>query len=81
MIMNELIYVLVFFSVATLQKVNNTMKLFYNNSMQWKEKMNQMESQYKQQLNECQSQIEMVNIVIKSKTTKLLFFFKKIYVF
>uniref|UniRef100_A0A1I8Q7E0 Uncharacterized protein n=1 Tax=Stomoxys calcitrans TaxID=35570 RepID=A0A1I8Q7E0_STOCA len=43
---------------TTLEKVNNTMKLFYTNSLEWKEKMNTMESHYKQQLNVCQNQIE-----------------------
>ncbi|XP_061396454.1 NF-kappa-B essential modulator [Musca vetustissima] len=43
---------------STLEKVNNTMSLFYKNSLEWKEKMNNMEDHYKQQLNDCQNQIE-----------------------
>ncbi|XP_073847817.1 NF-kappa-B essential modulator kenny [Musca autumnalis] len=47
---------------ATLEKVNNTMSLFYKNSLEWKEKMNTMENHYKQQLNDCQNQIEALRV-------------------
>uniref|UniRef100_A0A1L8EJ38 Putative polyubiquitin binding domain of nemo n=4 Tax=Haematobia irritans TaxID=7368 RepID=A0A1L8EJ38_HAEIR len=52
---------------TTLEKVNNTMQLFYKNSLEWKEKMNTMESHYKQQLNDCQNQIE----ALRSENIKL----------
>ncbi|XP_005179872.1 NF-kappa-B essential modulator isoform X2 [Musca domestica] len=43
---------------STLEKVHNTMSLFYKNSLEWKEKMNIMENHYKEQLSDCQNQIE-----------------------
>jgi hypothetical protein len=40
----------------TLEKVNNSMRAFYNNSLQWHEKMNNM----KQQLSNCHKEIQML---------------------
>lgn len=38
------------------------MKQFYNNSLQWKEKMKTMEEKYKTRLDGCQREIEVVII-------------------
>ncbi|XP_065368370.1 NF-kappa-B essential modulator isoform X2 [Calliphora vicina] len=45
---------------TTIKKANNTMKQFYNNSLQWKEKMKTMEEKYKNRLDGCQREIEVL---------------------
>lgn len=39
------------------------MKQFYNNSLQWKDKMNSIEDHYKEQLDDCKKEIEEVIII------------------
>ncbi|XP_037822939.1 NF-kappa-B essential modulator isoform X2 [Lucilia sericata] len=44
----------------TIKKANITMKQFYNSSLQWKEKMRTMEEEYKQKLNKCHEEIDVL---------------------